>query len=172
MLKGFKDFILRGNVIDLAVAVVIGTAFTAIVTAVVNSIITPLVSLFFKADAAGNFGPQVESIYGETVTFPIGDLISAIISFLSVALVVYFVFVLPMNTFKAHVEARKGTPPSSRRRSRPPRPKPSCSSRSATCSPGTTRATDEKSSYDEAHGPDRTVRFVVSPAESSGAGVQ
>ena len=57
MLKGFKDFILRGNVIDLAVAVVIGTAFTAIVTAVVNSIITPLVSLFFKADATGNFGP-------------------------------------------------------------------------------------------------------------------
>jgi large-conductance mechanosensitive channel len=47
---------------------------------------------------------------GGKVTFPIGDLISAIISFLSVALVVYFVFVLPMNTFKAHVEARKGTP--------------------------------------------------------------
>ncbi|MFJ4999567.1 large conductance mechanosensitive channel protein MscL [Microbacterium sp. NPDC088619] len=110
MLKGFKDFILRGNVIDLAVAVVIGTAFTAIVTAVVNSIITPLVSLFFKADATGNFGPQLQSIYGDTVTFPIGDLISAVISFLSVALVVYFVFVLPMNTFKAHVEARKGTP--------------------------------------------------------------
>ncbi|MGK3950439.1 large conductance mechanosensitive channel protein MscL [Microbacterium sp. K2] len=110
MLKGFKDFILRGNVIDLAVAVVIGTAFTAIVTAVVNSIITPLVSLFFKADATGNFGPQLTSIYGDQVTFPIGDLISAIISFLSVAVVVYFVFVLPMNTFKAHVEARKGTP--------------------------------------------------------------
>ncbi|MCP1430715.1 large conductance mechanosensitive channel protein MscL [Microbacterium foliorum] len=110
MLKGFKDFILRGNVIDLAVAVVIGTAFTAIVTAVVNSIITPLVSLFFKADATGQFGPQLKSIYGDTVTFPLGDLISAVISFLSVALVVYFVFVLPMNTFKAHVEARKGTP--------------------------------------------------------------
>lgn len=110
MLKGFKDFILRGNVIDLAVAVVIGGAFTAIVNAVVSSVITPLVSLFFKADAAGEFGPQLTSIYGEPVTFPLGDLISAIISFLAVAVVVYFVFVLPMNTFKAHVEARKGTP--------------------------------------------------------------
>lgn len=109
MLKGFKDFILRGNVIDLAVAVVIGSAFTAIVNSVVASIITPLVSLFFKADAAGNFGPQIRSIYGDMVTFPLGDLVSAIISFLAVAVVVYFVFVLPMNTFKAHVEARKGT---------------------------------------------------------------
>jgi large conductance mechanosensitive channel len=101
MLKGFKDFLLRGNVIDLAVAVVIGTAFTAIVTAVVNSIINPFISLFLKADAAGEFGIPVPNIYGETVTFPIGDLISAIISFLAVAAVVYF---------KAHVEARKGTP--------------------------------------------------------------
>ncbi|MFF7293327.1 large conductance mechanosensitive channel protein MscL [Microbacterium sp. NPDC008134] len=109
MLKGFKDFILRGNVIDLAVAVVIGSAFTAIVNAVVSSVINPLVALFFKADAMGGFGPQVTNIYGDTVTFPLGDLISAIISFLAVALVVYFVFVLPMNTFKAHVEARKGT---------------------------------------------------------------
>ncbi|MDF2561115.1 MAG: mechanosensitive ion channel protein MscL [Microbacterium sp.] len=110
MLKGFKDFILRGNVIDLAVAVVIGAAFTSIVNAVVSSIITPLISLFFKADSMGGFGPQITNIYGDKVTFPIGDLISAIISFLAVAVVVYFVFVLPMNTFKAHVEARKGTP--------------------------------------------------------------
>lgn len=110
MLKGFKDFILRGNVIDLAVAVVIGGAFTAIVNSVVSSVITPLVALFFKADAAGQFGPKLTSIYGEEVTFPLGDLISAVISFLAVAVVVYFVFVLPMNTFKAHVEARKGTP--------------------------------------------------------------
>ncbi|WP_435746440.1 large conductance mechanosensitive channel protein MscL [Microbacterium sp. PMB16] len=109
MLKGFKDFILRGNVIDLAVAVVIGGAFTAIVNSVVSTIITPLVSLFFKADATGKFGPQLTSIYGDKVTFPLGELISAIISFLAVALVVYFVFVLPMNAFKARVEARKGT---------------------------------------------------------------
>ena len=110
MLKGFKEFILRGNVIDLAVAVVIGGAFTTIVNAVVASIITPLVSLFFKADAAGNFGPQITSIYGEKVTFPIGDLVSAVISFLAVAVVVYFVFVVPMNHYKTRVAAKKGTP--------------------------------------------------------------
>ena len=68
MLKGFKDFLLRGNVIDLAVAVVIGTAFTAVVTAVVNSVINPLIALFLKADAAGKFGIQITNIYGEKVT--------------------------------------------------------------------------------------------------------
>lgn len=110
VLKGFKEFILRGNVIDLAVAVVIGGAFTTIVNAVVASIINPLVAVFFKADAAGSFGPQIPTLYGDTVTFPIGDLISAIISFLAVALVVYFVFVVPMNHYKARVAAKKGTP--------------------------------------------------------------
>lgn len=110
MLKGFKDFILRGNVLDLAVGVVIGTAFTAIVNAVVASIINPLVALFFEASSTGEFGPTIENIYGNDVVFPLGDLISAVISFLAVAVVVYFVFVLPMNTFKARVEARKGTP--------------------------------------------------------------
>src|SRR5690606_10773094 len=97
MFKGFKEFIAQGNVIDLAVAVVIGGAFTSIVNAVVSSVINPLVALFFKADAAGNFGPQLMSIYGESVTFPLGELISAIISYLAVAVVVYFVFVMPMN---------------------------------------------------------------------------
>ncbi len=104
--QGFKEFITKGNVIDLAVAVVIGGAFTAIVNAVVSSIINPLVSLFFKADAAGNFGPQLTSIYGDQVTFPLGELISAIISFLAVALVVYFVFVVPMNKYKERQAAR------------------------------------------------------------------
>ncbi|WP_426187557.1 large conductance mechanosensitive channel protein MscL [Microbacterium sp. TWP3-1-2b2] len=106
MFQGFKEFITKGNVIDLAVAVVIGGAFTAIVNAVVSSIINPLVSLFFKADAAGNFGPQLTSIYGDPVTFPLGELISAIISFLAVALVVYFVFVVPMNKYKERQAAR------------------------------------------------------------------
>ncbi|MFK4759953.1 large conductance mechanosensitive channel protein MscL [Microbacterium sp. ZW T5_45] len=107
MFKGFKEFITRGNVIDLAVAVVIGGAFTAIVNTVVSSIINPLVSVFFKADAAGQFGPQIPNIYGdELVTFPLGDLVSAIISFLAVALVVYFVFVVPMNAYKEHQAAK------------------------------------------------------------------
>ena len=106
MIQGFKEFITKGNVIDLAVAVVIGGAFTAIVNAVVSSIINPLVSLFFNADATGKIGIQMEGIYGQTVTFPIGELISAIISFLAVAVVVYFVFVLPMNKYKEHQAAK------------------------------------------------------------------
>lgn len=106
MIQGFKEFITKGNVIDLAVAVVIGGAFTAIVNAVVSSIINPLVSLFFEADAAGAIGIQVPGIYGQTVTFPVGELISAIISFLAVAVVVYFVFVLPMNRYKERQAAK------------------------------------------------------------------
>ncbi len=104
--QGFKEFITKGNVIDLAVAVVIGGAFTAIVNAVVSAIITPLVSLFFDAGATGEIGIQMTGIYDQEVTFPIGDLISAIISFLAVALVVYFVFVVPMNKYKERQAAR------------------------------------------------------------------
>ena len=106
MIKGFKEFITKGNVIDLAVAVVIGGAFTAIVNAVVSAIITPLVAMLFKADKAGKFGFTVQYIYGDPVTFPVGELISAIISFFAVALVVYFVFVVPMNTYKERQAAK------------------------------------------------------------------
>jgi len=106
MLKGFKEFITKGNVIDLAVAVVIGGAFTAIVNTVVSAIITPLVSLFFDAGKTGEIGIQVHGIYGQEVTFPVGELISAIISFLAVAVVVYFVFVVPMNKYKEHQAAK------------------------------------------------------------------
>lgn len=106
MFKGFKEFIAQGNVIDLAVAVVIGGAFTAIVNSVVSSIIDPLIALFFKADEAGNFGPSFTNIYGDAVVFPLGDLISAIISFIAVALVVYFVFVAPMNRYKERQAAK------------------------------------------------------------------
>ena len=106
MFQGFKEFITKGNVIDLAVAVVIGGAFTAIVTAVVDSIITPLVALFYQPDESGNIGPTLTGIYGQEVTFPLGNLITAVISFLAVALVVYFVFVVPMNKYKEHQAAR------------------------------------------------------------------
>ena len=106
MFQGFKEFITKGNVIDLAVAVVIGGAFTAIVNAVVSAIITPFVSLFFNADATGKVGITIDGIYGQPVTFPVGELISAVISFLAVALVVYFVFVIPMNKYKERQAAK------------------------------------------------------------------
>lgn len=108
MIKGFRDFIMRGNVIDLAVAVVIGGAFTAIVNAIVSSIITPLVALFWVPNENGVPGPVMTGIHGEDVTFPLGTLLSAVISFFAVALVVYLVFVVPMNTWKERQALKAG----------------------------------------------------------------
>ncbi|MDE0547087.1 large conductance mechanosensitive channel protein MscL [Microbacterium sp. C7(2022)] len=109
MIQGFKEFIFRGNVIDLAVAVVIGAAFTAIVTVVVESLINPLVSLFFAADSlATALTFTVPTLFGGTATFSFGAILAAVLSFLSVAVVVYFVFVLPMNKARERSEAKKG----------------------------------------------------------------
>lgn len=96
MIKGFKEFILRGNVIDLAVAVVIGAAFTAVVNAIVNGIFNPLVGAIFNAESL-NDAFQV-TIGDSTLTF--GLVLAAVIQFLLVAVVVYFAFVLPINHFK------------------------------------------------------------------------
>ncbi|SDQ89909.1 large conductance mechanosensitive channel protein MscL [Microbacterium sp. cf332] len=109
MIKGFRDFIMRGNVIDLAVAVVIGGAFTAIVNAIVTSVINPLIGLVYQPDpATGAIGPKLTGIHGEEVTFPLGELITAVISFFAVALVVYLVFVVPMNKWKERQAAKAG----------------------------------------------------------------
>lgn len=110
MIKGFKEFILRGNVIDLAVAVVIGAAFTAVVNAIVSSIINPIIELFWKPDAKGAIGITVQGFWGP-VTFPISGLINAVIAFLAVAVVVYFVFVYPMNRIKERAAAKAGVSP-------------------------------------------------------------
>ncbi len=91
MLKGFKDFILRGNIVELAIAVVIGTAFTALVGAFTSAIIEPLIAAVAGADSIGlGF-----SINGQFVD--IGAVINAAITFAITAAVVYFVFVVPMN---------------------------------------------------------------------------
>jgi large conductance mechanosensitive channel len=92
--KGFRDFITRGNMIDLAVAVVIGTAFTAIVTAVVKDLITPLIGAVWKTD---NFETLTFKVHGST--FGIGDLLNALLTFLIIAAVVYFLIVAPMARF-------------------------------------------------------------------------
>ena len=96
MIQGFKAFILRGNVIDLAVAVVIGP-FTGIVNAIVAGLINPLIALIFQADALTDVVIGVPNIRGGTTDFAIGLIIAAIINFIAVAIVVYFVFVHPMN---------------------------------------------------------------------------
>ena len=109
MIKGFKDFILRGNVIDLAVAVVIGAAFSAIVNVVVESLINPLISLFFKADSLNEaLKVTVPGFFGGSATFAFGAIIGAVINFLAVALVVYLAFVMPMNHFNERRAAKAG----------------------------------------------------------------
>ncbi|PRZ41218.1 large conductance mechanosensitive channel [Antricoccus suffuscus] len=90
-MKGFKDFIMRGNVVDLAVAVVIGTAFTALVTSFTDSFINPLIGLI---GGGGKVGGEFV-VNGQHFTY--GAFITAIITFLLVAAVVYFVIVLPMK---------------------------------------------------------------------------
>lgn len=92
MLKGFRDFILRGNVIDLAVAVVIGGAFGSIVTALVKDIITPLIGAL---GGQRDFSSFVFTINGSK--FMIGDFLNALISFFIIAAVIYFLVVMPMN---------------------------------------------------------------------------
>jgi large conductance mechanosensitive channel len=96
MLKGFKEFILRGNVVDLAVAVVIGTAFGAVVAAFVADVITPLIAAIFgKPD----FGSLMFTINHST--FKYGLFINAVIAFVLVAAAVYFAIVAPMNAVAA-----------------------------------------------------------------------
>ncbi len=96
MLKGFKEFILRGNVVDLAVAVVIGVAFGAVVAAFVADVITPLIAAIFgKPD----FGSLMFTINHST--FKYGSFINAVIAFVLVAAAVYFAVVVPMNAMAA-----------------------------------------------------------------------
>jgi large conductance mechanosensitive channel len=111
VIKGFKEFILRGNVIDLAVAVVIGAAFTAIVNAIVEGLINPLIALVFQADSLNDVVIAVPNIRGGTTDFGIGLILAAIINFLAVAVVVYFVFVYPMNRVKDRAAAKAGVTP-------------------------------------------------------------
>ncbi|KJQ52848.1 large conductance mechanosensitive channel protein MscL [Microbacterium sp. SA39] len=105
MINGFKEFILRGNVIELAVAVVIGAAFTSIVTVLVEALINPLIGLFFNAGSLDEaLQVKVETLGGGVSVFSFGLIIGAVINFLAVALVVYFVFVMPMNKAKERAD--------------------------------------------------------------------
>jgi large conductance mechanosensitive channel len=108
VIKGFKEFILRGNVIDLAVAVVIGAAFTVIVNSIVAGLIDPLIALIFQADSLDSVVWTVTGLSGNEVVFAFGAILGAIINFLAVAVVVYFVFVYPMNRVKERAAAKAG----------------------------------------------------------------
>ena len=111
MLKGFRQFIMRGNVIDLAVAVIIGAAFGAVITALVKDLLTPLI-----AAIAGkpDFSALVFTVNGSR--FLIGDFINALVSFLMIATAVYFFVVAPINAITARIQrAQPAAEPTTRK---------------------------------------------------------
>lgn len=109
-MKGFREFILRGNVIDLAVAVVIGTAFTAIVTSIVTNVITPLIGALFDAkDLSDALVLRIPTLSGADLRF--GAVLAALINFLIVAAVVYFALVLPVNALLKRAFQRQQAEP-------------------------------------------------------------
>ncbi len=100
-MKGFKEFILRGNVIDLAVAVVIGAAFTAIVNSLVENIFNPAIGALFRASSLDALWVvTLPSLSGDDAEIRFGAVVGAILQFLIIAAVVYFVLVLPINHLK------------------------------------------------------------------------
>lgn len=109
MLKGFREFILRGNVVDMAVGVVIGAAFGGIVTAFVKDLLTPLI-----AAIAGkpDFSAYVFEIHGSKFLY--GDFLNALISFLLIAAAVYYFVVLPVNAVMARYHKEPAAPPATK----------------------------------------------------------
>jgi large conductance mechanosensitive channel len=99
MLSGFKQFILRGNVVDLAVGVVIGAAFGGVVTAFTAAFLTPLIAL-----VAGKTSFAELAFYVGSTKFPVGELINAAISFVLIAAAVYFFVVTPVNALIARTK--------------------------------------------------------------------
>lgn len=108
MLKGFKEFIMRGNVIDLAVAVVVGGAFAKVVDGFVSNIVNPILARMGGGKVGGDgFGIQLGET-GNTKTFiDLGSIVNALIVFLLTAAVVYFIFVVPMNKWNERRNAGK-----------------------------------------------------------------
>jgi large conductance mechanosensitive channel len=110
MLRDFKTFLLRGNVVDLAVAVVVGAAFGAVVTALVRDLITPIIALIFGKPNFGALSFTVNSSH-----FLYGDFINFVISFVSIAAAVFFLVVKPMNALLRSRQRTKEDPESDTR---------------------------------------------------------
>ena len=104
-MKGFKQFILRGNVLDLAVAVVMGAAFGAVVTAMVKDLLTPLIAAIAGSP---DFSSIAIDVRGSKLL--VGDFMNAVISFLMVAAAVYFFIVLPVNSLMARLNRGEAPP--------------------------------------------------------------
>jgi large conductance mechanosensitive channel len=101
MLSGFKQFILRGNVVDMAVGVVIGAAFGGVITALTKDLLTPLIAAVVKKP---DFSAIAFTING--TKFPVGDFINTVVSFLLIAAAIYFFVVLPINTLVARMHSK------------------------------------------------------------------
>jgi len=106
MLKGFREFILKGNVVDMAVGVVMGVAFGNVVSAAVKGLVTPLIGAL---GGTPDFSRFTFTVNGSQ--FMIGDFINSLISFLSVAVVVYFVVIVPMNKIVNKMKSGKTEDP-------------------------------------------------------------
>jgi len=103
MLKGFRDFILRGNVVDLAVAVILGAAFSAIVASLVGDILNPLLAAIVgKPD----FSYLILELHGGKIKY--GNFLNAVIAFLMVASAIYFGVIVPVNKITARAKALRG----------------------------------------------------------------
>ena len=104
-MKGFKEFMLRGNVVELAVAVVMGAAFTAVVTAFVKDLLTPLIAAIVGAP---DFSAIALTINGSKLM--IGDFLNALFAFLMVGIAVYFFVVIPVNALMARMRRGEVAP--------------------------------------------------------------
>ncbi|NVM96485.1 large conductance mechanosensitive channel protein MscL [Arthrobacter wenxiniae] len=104
MLKGFRDFIMKGNVVDLAVAVVIGAAFGAVVNSLVANILMPLIAALFGSPNFNSFA--LVTLNGNDIKF--GVFLTVVVNFILVAAAIYFVVVVPMNHIIARRNARLG----------------------------------------------------------------
>jgi large conductance mechanosensitive channel len=100
--KGFREFLTRGNLLELAVAVIIGTAFTAVVTAIVKDLITPLIAAIWRQP---NFSTLTFTVHGSKFLY--GDFINALLTFVIIAAVVYFLIVLPMAKLIMRMERNR-----------------------------------------------------------------
>lgn len=104
-MKGFKQFMLRGNVLELAVAVVMGAAFSAVVTALVKDLLTPLIAAVVGAP---DFSAIAVTVNGSKLM--VGDFVNAAIAFLMMSVAVYFFVVLPVNAFIARMRRGEAAP--------------------------------------------------------------
>ena len=105
MLNGFKKFILRGNVVDMAVGVVVGAAFGTVVTELTKAFLTPLIALLVGKPDYSNLKFTIR-----TTTFPIGDFVNSIVSFVMIGAAVYFFVVAPVNALTARINRGEAPP--------------------------------------------------------------